>query len=44
MKKGVAFLERDNLVIFYYFNASVIWPDMRGGLSREGQYGNILLF
>jgi hypothetical protein len=22
----------DNLVIFYYLNASKIWPDKRGGL------------
>ena len=34
--KGVAFLEGNNLVVFYYFSASEIWPNKKGGLIREG--------
>ena len=29
---GMASLERDNLVVFYYLSASVFWPDERGGI------------
>jgi hypothetical protein len=33
--RGVASLERDNLVIFYYLNACKIRPDKRSGLYWE---------
>jgi hypothetical protein len=28
-KRGVASFEGENLVLFYYLNASEIWPDKR---------------
>jgi hypothetical protein len=31
----VASLEGDNLVVFYFLDASEIWPDKRSGLIRE---------
>jgi hypothetical protein len=34
---GVASLEGDNLVVYYYLSASEIWPDKRDGLIR-GDY------
>ena len=34
--RGVASLEGNNLVVFYYFSASEIWPDWKGDLIREG--------
>jgi hypothetical protein len=34
----VAFLEGNNLVVFYNISASNIWPDKRGGLCWEGPY------
>jgi hypothetical protein len=36
--RGVASLERDNLVIFYYLNACKIRPDKRSGLYWEWPY------
>jgi len=35
---GVASLEEGNLVVFYYLNASDIWPDKRGTRIKEGDY------
>ena len=35
---GVASLEGDNLVVFYYLGASKIWPDKRGGLWWKWPY------
>ena len=35
--RGVASLEGDNLVVFYYLSVSEIWPYKRGGLSGGGQ-------
>jgi hypothetical protein len=35
--RGVASLEEDNLLVFYYLNdTSAIWPDDRGGLFWGG--------
>jgi hypothetical protein len=37
--RGLAFLEGDNLVVFYYLSASEIWPDYkRCGLWWEWTY------
>jgi hypothetical protein len=33
--RGVTFFERDNLIVFYYLNASEICPDKRGGVWWE---------
>ena len=41
--RGVASLEGDNLVVFYYLSVSEIWPDKRDGLSGGGQSSGILL-
>jgi hypothetical protein len=34
MKKGMASLEGDNLVVFNYFRSSEIWSHKKGGLTR----------
>ena len=36
--RGVASLERDNLVAFYILGVSEIWPDKRDGLWWKGSY------
>ena len=36
--RGVASLEEDNLVEFYYLSASEIWPDKMDGLQWEMSY------
>jgi hypothetical protein len=41
--RGMASLEWDNLVVFYYLSVSEIWPDKRDGLSGGGQSSGILL-
>ena len=41
--RGMASLEGDNLVVFYYLSVSENWPDKRGGLSGVGQSSGILL-
>jgi hypothetical protein len=33
--KMVDTLEGDNIVVYYYFSVSEIWPDKRGGLWWE---------
>ena len=40
--RGVASLEEDNLLVFYYLNdTSAIWPDERGASFEED---NLLVF
>jgi hypothetical protein len=34
--RGIASLEGDNLVVFYYLSVSENWPDKRDGLSGGG--------
>jgi hypothetical protein len=34
--RGVASLEGDNLVVFYYLSVSENWPDKRDGFSGGG--------
>jgi hypothetical protein len=41
--RGMASLEGDNLVVFYYLSVSENWPYKRGGLSGGGQSSGILL-
>jgi hypothetical protein len=41
-KRGVASLERDNLLVFYYLSTSKLWPDKRGVASLERD--NLLVF
>jgi hypothetical protein len=41
--RGMASLEGDNLVIFYYLSVSENWPDKRDYLSGGGQSSGILL-
>ena len=41
--RGVASLEGDNLVVFYYLSESENWPDKRDGFSGGGQSSGILL-
>jgi hypothetical protein len=41
--RGMASLEGDNLVVFYYHSVSENWPDKRYGLSGDGQSSGILL-
>ena len=35
---GVASLEGDNYVVFYYLTASEIWPDKRGSFGGKWHY------
>jgi hypothetical protein len=37
LTKEVAFLEGDNLVVFYYHVASEIWPDKKGTTALHEQ-------
>jgi len=34
--RGLASLEGDNLVVFYYISASEIWPDNKGDIGGSG--------
>jgi len=36
--REVAFLDGDNLLVFYYLCSYEIWPDKRGGLWWEWSY------
>jgi hypothetical protein len=41
--RGMASLEGDNLVVFYFLGVSENWPDKRDCLSGGGQSSGILL-
>jgi hypothetical protein len=40
----VVSVEGDNLVVFYYHNASELWVDKRGGLIRGGLLSSLQLY
>jgi hypothetical protein len=37
-------LKGDNLIVFYYFGASEIWPDEMDGFRWEGLYKEAIVF
>jgi len=41
--RGVAFLEGNNLVVFYFLSAPAICPDKHGALSGGEKFSSILL-